>query len=97
MPINKNLSPIIKIVFPNCEPAINHFRFTLSLNRGVKRLDTNLDVVMVKGTKDAAVADPAHPSITPRRPPIQRTSPMLAKHCPINNNERFLFNFYPPN
>ena len=72
--------------------ANNHFKFTLPINSGVNKLDTNMADVMVKGTKDAAVADPVNTNITLIILTIYNTSPILASVCPDNNKEKFLFN-----
>src|SRR5699024_9924591 len=94
--IKNNPNITIRIVFPSCEPANNHFKFTLSINKGVNRLDKNIDVVIVNGTKDAIVADAVKPKIALIIHTIYITSTIFASDCPINNREKFLFNFISP-
>lgn len=61
-------------------------------------LATNIDEVIENGTKDAAVAEPVKAKIVLIMLTIYNTSPILARDCPDNNIEKFLFNFhFPPN
>lgn len=87
---------ISKIVLPICEPANSHFKLTLPIKTGVNMLETNIDEVIENGTKDAAVAEPVKAKIVLIMLTIYNTSPILARDCPDNNNEKFLFNFHFP-
>jgi len=93
MPININPRIKSKIVFPICDPAINHLRFNFSTKRGVSRLDINIEEAIVNGTNDAPIAEPVNIKIVLITLTIYNTSPILASDWPNSNKEKFLFNF----